>query len=372
MGSVVTNPVAPQATKDDPQDLIFYKFVIDSLPTGVVTVNADLEITGFNHWAEKMTGYRAEEVMGRSCGEILQGGMCNASCPLRTVFKDHKPISLLTTTIRNKWGETIPVRMNTAGLFDDEGHLIGGVESFTDISRLKTLEREKGNLISMFAHDMKSSLSIIGGFVLRLLNKRSDINEEKQEKYLDIIKKEANKLEFLVDDFLEFSRLQTGKLKLEFSATSLDRELMELFRAYRPRATQSGINIELQNEEALPIIGADVKRLRRVFTNLLDNAFKFSEKKGTITIKTEETDQGIIIKITDEGTGIGSKDLPYIFDSFFRGQGTEKKEGSGLGLAVVKAIVEGHGGRILVESELGRGSIFTVILPKGGDWDEGK
>ena len=75
MGSVVKDSVVPQATKEDLYDLIFYKFVIDSLPTGVVTVNADLEITGFNHWAEKMTGYRAEEVMGRYCGEILQGGM---------------------------------------------------------------------------------------------------------------------------------------------------------------------------------------------------------------------------------------------------------------------------------------------------------
>jgi two-component system phosphate regulon sensor histidine kinase PhoR len=367
MGSIGKEPIAPPITKDDLYDLVFYKFVIDSLPAGVVTVNADLKITGFNHWAERVTGYRAEEAMGRYCGDILQGGMCHASCPLRTVLKGHKPVSLVETTIRNKWGETIPVRMNTAGLFDDDGLLIGGVESLQDISRLKILEREKSNLISMFAHDMKSSLSIIGGFVLRLLKAEADIDEEKQEKYLDIIKKEANKLEFLVDDFLEFSRLQTGKIKLAFSATSLDKELMEIFMAYQPRASQSGINLELQNHEALPIINADAKRLRRVFTNLLDNAFKFSEERGRISIKTEETDQDIVIKITDEGTGIDSRDLPYIFDSFFRAKGTEEKEGSGLGLAVVKAIVEGHGGRILVESELGRGSIFTVILPKAGE-----
>jgi len=131
----------------DFQDLTFYRFIIDSLPSAVLTVNADLEITGFNPWAEKVTGYTQEEALGRYCGTILQGGMCHAHCPLRTVLKGHRPVSLVETTIMNKWGETIPVRMNTAGLLDDHGHLIGGVESFQDISRLKSLEREKEHMM---------------------------------------------------------------------------------------------------------------------------------------------------------------------------------------------------------------------------------
>ena len=345
-------------------ELIFYRFIIDSLPSAVLTVNADLKIISFNPWAEKITGYSKKETLGKYCGEILQGGMCLANCPLRTVLKGHRPVSLIETTITNKWGETIPVRMNTAGLFDDNDHLIGGVESFQDISHLKTLEREKANLISMFAHDMKSSLTIIGGFVLRLLKKKASLAQEKQIKYLDIMKNEAGKLEFLVNDFLEFSRLQTGRLKLEFSATSLDKELMELVDAYQVKTKQAGINLELENEEELPIIEADAKRLRRVFTNLLDNALKFSKGEGTITISTHETDEDVVIKVRDEGVGIDSRDLPYIFESFSRGKGTEKKEGFGLGLATVKAIVEAHGGRVLVESELGKGSVFKVILPK--------
>jgi len=102
--------------------------------------------------------------------------------------------------------------MNTAGLFDDNGHLIGGVESFQDISRLKNLEREKNNLVSMFAHDMKSSLTIMGGFVLRLINKETNIDKEKSEKYLNILRKETAKLDFLVsahpemDDFKGLSK----------------------------------------------------------------------------------------------------------------------------------------------------------------------
>jgi two-component system phosphate regulon sensor histidine kinase PhoR len=351
---------------EDIDGVNFYRFVIDSLPTAVLTVDADLKITGFNPWAEQMTGYEAAEAIGHYCGEILKGGMCEARCPLRTVLKGHKPLSLVETTIRDKWGENIPVRMNTAGLVDDQGRLIGGVESFQDVSRLKTLERERTHLISMFAHDMKSSLSIIGGFALRLLRKPSIIDEQKIGKYLDIIRKESIKLECLVDDFLEFSRLQTGKLKFDFGPSFLDKELMELVEAYQVKASESGINLELQNEEALPIIHADANRLRRVFTNLLDNALKFSRKGGNITVRTQENEDDVIVKVKDEGTGIANGDLPFIFDSFFRGDGAREKAGFGLGLAGVKAIVEGHGGRVLVDSELGKGSVFTVLLPKSG------
>jgi two-component system phosphate regulon sensor histidine kinase PhoR len=344
----------------------FYRFVIDSLPTAVLTVNADLKITGFNPWAEHLTGYRAAEAIGHYCGDILKGGMCEARCPLRTVLKGHKPLSLVETTVQDKWGENIPVRMNTAGLFDDLGKLIGGVESFQDISRLKILEREKTHLISMFAHDMKSSLSIIGGFALRLLKEPIILDDQKTGKYIDVIRKESLKLECLVDDFLEFSRLQTGKLKFDFGPSFLDKELMELVEAYQVKASESEIHLELQNEEALPIIHADANRLRRVFTNLLDNALKFSRKGGNITIRTQENEDDVTITIKDEGAGIDNSDLPFIFDSFFRGDGAGEKAGFGLGLAGVKAIVEGHGGRVFVDSEVGKGSVFTVVLPKSG------
>ena len=347
-------------------DLAFYRFIIDSLPSAVFTVNADLKITGFNPRAEKITGYSKEEALGRYCGDILQGGMCLSQCPLRTVLHGHDPISLATTTIINKWGETIPIRVNTAGLFNDNGSLIGGVESFQDISRLKSLERERENLVSMFAHDMKSSLTIIGGFVLRLLKKGRQIDEKKAKKYLGIIRDESGKLESLTNNFLEFSRLQTGKLKLNFSATSLDKELMELLDIYWLKASQSGLKLELQNEEELPIIEADAGQLRRVFTNLLDNAIKFSKGEGTITVSTHETDEAVIVKVQDEGAGIKHDQLPYVFDPFNRGQAGEKTEGFGLGLAAVKTIVEGHGGKVFVKSQLGKGSVFTVMLPKPG------
>jgi signal transduction histidine kinase len=114
----------------------------------------------------------------------------------------------------------------------------------------------------------------------------------------------------------------------------------------------------------LPVIQADPNRLRRVFNNLLDNAFKFSNRGGTIILSPEENDREVMVTIIDEGQGIDPEDLPFIFDIFHRGKEAGKKKGAGIGLASVKAIVEGHGGKILVHSEPGKGSAFTVVIPK--------
>jgi PAS domain S-box-containing protein len=342
----------------------FYRFTLDSMPVGVLTVNPHMKVTSFNPWAESLTGYRKEEALGQYCGDILQGGMCTLNCPLKKAIDERRPVVRVETTIRKKNGETIPVRMHTAALLDKGGVLVGAVEAFQDISALKAMERERDNIISMFAHDMKSSLTIIGGFVLRLLKKASGFDKEKQNRYLEIIRKETDKLDFIVQDFLEFSRLQTGELKLDFQKMALDKELRELFEAYQDRAIQSGIKLEFLNEKISPAIQADPNRLRRVFTNLLDNAFKFSTRGGTIILSPEENAREIMVTIRDEGQGIDPEDLPYIFDIFHRGKDTHKKEGAGIGLAAAKAIVEGHGGRILVHSEPGKGSAFTVVIPK--------
>jgi PAS domain S-box-containing protein len=357
-----TNETQDQHTVNEP--FAFYKLIVDSVPSAVITVGQDLKITGFNPWAEKVTGYEAKEAIGRYCKDILQGGICDTRCPLKIALRGHEPISLMESTVRTKSGETISVRMNVAGLFDENGDLIGGVESFEDVSALKALERERNNLISTLAHDMKSSLSIIGGFVLRLLQKSNSLDRQKEQRYLEIIRDESGKLDMLISDFLDFARLQTGRLRLNLNATSLDKELMELCELYQPKISVIGLKLELENEHALPPIMGDTRQLRRVFTNLFDNAIKFSQEGGKIVISTANVGNDVLVKVTDQGTGISKADLPYIFDAFHLGTVGAKVEGFGLGLAAVKAIIEAHGGKVMVESKINKGSTFTVILPR--------
>ena len=348
----------------DISQVAFHRFVIDNIPCAVVTVDSDLKISSLNPWAEKLTGYSSPEAIGCYCGDILHCGMCKHMCPLRGAVEGGEPVVNVETTIQNKRGETIAVSINTAALLNDRGELVGGVEAFQDISHTKALEREKANFISMIAHDIKSPIVAIGGFAHRILKTELGADKKKQEQYVQIISREANRAELLVNDFLEFSRLDVGALNLSFGPTDLHKELTELLETYEDKALKHGIRIKIASPNALPMIVADANRLRRVFSNLMDNALKFSKDEGTIIIATEETEKEVAIKVIDQGVGIEAKNIPYLFDPFHRGPDREQKEGFGLGLAIVKAIVKGHGGRVLVESEPGKGSIFSVVLPK--------
>jgi PAS domain S-box-containing protein len=357
-------------TKKDPelvkknQDPYFHQFVIDSLPLGIFTVDSELRITDFNPKAVEITGYAKREVLGHCCKKILQSELCRSNCPLKKVINHHNPVVCKETVISTREGKLVPVRISASGLFNGEGHLIGGVETFQDISRLKTLERERANLTSMIAHDMKSPLISIQGFVLRLLKKLGAIDKEEQKHYLNIIKNETVKLEGLINDFLEFSRFQSGRLKLNIYTLSLDKELLALYESYQPQSHNSGIKLEFHNNEQMLLIEADARQLRRVFTNLLDNAFKFSCEGSTITIKAANHDHNIIVEVIDQGIGIDPDDLPYIFDAFHRGKGTGERQGFGIGLAAAKAIVQAHRGKIQVKSEPGKGTAFKIVLPQ--------
>jgi PAS domain S-box-containing protein len=347
-----------------PDPIRFLRFTMDNLPIGVLTVDASRRVTSFNPQAETITGYSKEEVLGKFCGEVLQGGMCKAQCPLASVIRRRAPLVQLETTIRDRHGRTIPVRLQTAALLDDDGRLIGGVETFQDIAYIKGLERDKAAFVSMVAHDMKSSLTVIGGFARRLQKAGVRRDEEKMGSYLDIVLNETERLESMIQDFLEFSRLETGRIKLDFQPVALNEMIEQLAATYQLQAEQQGIRLEVLTDPGLGSLTADAERLRRAFKNLLDNALKFSNPGGRVRIATQEAGAFVCVRVEDEGVGIGAAELPQIFDPYFRANNRSKASGFGVGLAAVKAVVEGHGGHVEVESEPGRGSVFTVHLPR--------
>jgi PAS domain S-box-containing protein len=355
--------LVPNSIRSLHEDLVFFKFVIDSVPIAIVTMDSNLMITEFNDWAEKVTGYSAGEVLGRHCSDILRSEMCNGDCPLKTILDRAKPNVSGRTIIHNREGKAVPVRFNAAALRGVGGKLIGAVEAFMDISDLVAMERERGNFTSMLAHDMRSSLTAIHLLGSRLLRKIDVLDNQAKVEYLGIITREAANLGSLIDDFLDLSLIETGRLKLDIKETFLEKQLEELLETYRVKAAQHGITLELRVENILPAIEADIGRLHRVFANLLDNAIKFSGEKGTITIIAREQDGEVMVAVTDEGMGIDPEDLPHIFDVFHRGRASGGTEGHGLGLATVKAIVEGHGGRVVVDSQPKAGATFTVFLP---------
>ncbi len=344
--------------------------LVQSLPVGVISVAPDFSITEINAQGEQILGYRQAEVVGRPCGEVLRAEVCHGQCPIRAALSQGQPTEPIDTTFLAKDGQRKAVRLQAAGLYDLEGRLVGGVEIFQDITELKALEREKANLVSMFAHDMKSPLVGIQGFALRLLKRGEAWDAAKERQYLEMIRREAAQLETVINDFLDFTRLETGNLKLNFSAVDLDKEFLELVEVFQPRFDEAGIGLSLHSVEKLPVIQADANNLRRAFTNLLDNALKYSSAGSQVRIEVRADDDTVTLRFQDQGAGISPEDLPYIFDMFYRAASQGKKAGHGLGLAGVEAIIKGHGGRVIVSSEVGKGSVFSVVLPTSQPSDD--
>jgi PAS domain S-box-containing protein len=341
----------------------FTSAIIDTAGALVVVLDPEGRIVRFNKACERTTGYSGEETQGEYFWDLLL--VPEEVESVREVFMELRS-GHFPNRHDNFWltkeGNRRLISWSNTSLLGDDGSVLYVIGTGIDITDLRALEREKANLMSMFAHDMRSALTIIHGFMKRLITKAD--NDEDRYQYFEIITKEAGKLEFLVDDFLEFSQLQAGKLILHFAPTRLGDELKGLIKAYQTKAMQSGTVLKDENLDSVPLIEADANRLHRVFTNLLDNALKFSNGQGTVTIAGQAHDDYVSVQIKDEGIGIDPTDLPYIFDPFHRSQSNEKYDGYGVGLAAVKTIVEGHGGQILVESEIGKGSSFTIILPK--------
>jgi PAS domain S-box-containing protein len=232
-----------------------------------------------------------------------------------------------------------------------------------DITRFKELERERENLLSMFAHDMKNAAITSQGFLSRLISGKAGVLTKKQEDYLEIIWDELKRLSQFISDFLEFARLEAKAYKPILAPCDIQAEIRKSVEAVTLEAQKKRITLSVDLPETmLPMIRADATKISRVFRNLLDNAIKYTGEGGTIAAKLADRDNEILVSFEDTGMGIPEDQMPYIFDAFFRVSRDSKS--SGLGLAIAKTIIEGHGGRIWAKNVSPTGSVFSFTLPK--------
>ena len=341
-----------------------HDIIINNLPHGFSLVDKDGVIVEFNRAAETITGYSKGDVIGRSHMEIFHGTSDSSKCPLmQFAFNKKKSIDSLESTLKRKTGETIMLSVAIFPIYDTDGSFMGGVELFMDISARKKREREHKNLLSMFAHDMKNPVVIARGFLARLLSQKAGMVNDTQREYFETIDVELKRLHELISDFLQFSRFEAKEYVPVLSPFNLGETLTEHIENIRVEADRKNIKVSLDIPPGLPTeLPADGSMVCRVIANLLDNAIKYTDQGGTVTISLADKDDHIIVSIRDTGVGIASEHLPYIFDAFYR-VGNDSK-GSGLGLFISKTIVEAHGGDIWVESMPSKGSTFSFALPK--------
>jgi signal transduction histidine kinase len=254
---------------------------------------------------------------------------------------------------------------------DELGALATNVNRMNDelqrlYRELETTSQHKSEFLANMSHELRTPLNAIIGFS-QVLRERmfGDLNA-KQEEYLDDIISSGNHLLSLINDVLDLSKVEAGQVELEVAPFSLREALERGVVMVRERATKDGVNVALSADPDINVIDGDERRIRQVLFNLLSNAVKFTPAGGTVDVSAAQVDGEVRVSVADTGPGIAPEDHERIFEEFQQtATGVEQREGTGLGLALSKRLVELHGGRIWVDSQLGKGSRFVFTLPAG-------
>jgi signal transduction histidine kinase len=231
---------------------------------------------------------------------------------------------------------------------------------------LAVASKHKSDFLANMSHELRTPLNAILGFTQVLQEKLFGQVNPKQEEYLADIHSSADHLLELINDVLDLSKVEAGQIELEKAPFSLREALERGVVMVRERATKGGVSITLEPDPDVELVEADERRIRQVLFNLLSNAVKFTPQGGHVDVSATRDNGEVLVSIADTGPGIAPEDQERIFQEFQQtGLGAEQREGTGLGLALSKSLVELHGGRIWVESEPGKGSTFTFTLPVG-------
>ncbi|MBE6730652.1 MAG: HAMP domain-containing histidine kinase [Ruminococcaceae bacterium] len=266
------------------------------------------------------------------------------------------PVKQISESARIISSGNFNVRLNKKT--DDEiGYLVDTVNDMA--VELGNTEKLKNEFISSVSHELRTPLTSIRGWAETLAS--AQVDEETFKKGLRVISKESERLSGLVEELLDFSRLQSGRLVMNMVKTDILAELDEVVFAFTDRARAENVKLIYDEPDILPYVKADANRIRQVLVNLLDNAFKYNKEGGEIKVAAYSEKGMVYIKVSDSGIGIREKDLPNIKKKFYKVNTMIK--GSGIGLAVSDEIINIHGGSLTVESIYGTGTTVTVTLP---------
>ncbi|HRZ87384.1 MAG TPA: ATP-binding protein, partial [bacterium] len=244
------------------------------------------------------------------------------------------------------------------------GKVRGTVLVFHDITELKRLERVRRDFVANVSHELRTPIANIRGYAETLMSGALEDKEHAKD-FLSVIYQESGRLARLIEDILDLSKIESGAMTLACSAIPVDAPLRRACVIVENQARQKSIVLRTEIPEGLPQVKADEMRLSQVFVNLLDNAIKFTPEGGTVTVSAVHDGAFIRIDVIDTGIGIPEKDLPRVFERFYRVDKAHARDlgGTGLGLSIVKHIVTIHGGDIRVSSMPGRGSTFSFTIP---------
>lgn len=376
---------AEEAANTAYQQLAFH---VESSPLAVVEWDSDFRVSRWSESAERLFGWKAEEVIGKHVNEW------------RFVFTDDVDAVALVTNRQREGVEVHGVQRNrnytrdggilfcewyNSVLKDERGKLISVLSLVLDVTARQSAEKEraasllreqdarrhaeeadrlKDEFLATLSHELRTPLTSILGWASMIRN--GEVEGSNATRAIETIERNARSQARLIDDLLDVSRIITGNLRLDLHPLNLAPIVDAALDALRPTADVKGIRLQTRFFPEECLVKGDPNRLRQVIWNLLSNAIKFTQRGGSVTIHLNCVDLTARLTVSDTGEGISAEFLPYVFDRFRQAEASvsRKQGGLGLGLAVVRHLVELHGGTISAESEgLGKGSAFTVDLP---------
>ncbi len=336
--------------------------ILRSMVEGVAVIAADGRLLFVNDALCRHLGVNETEMHGRPMVEVIR--QSNLLAVVQQVLGGQETAGSEVTLASavSAGGAQRNFVVTAAAIRADETR--GAVLVLHDISELRRLERVRRDFVANVSHEFKTPLTAIQGFAETLLGGALD-DKAHRTHFVEIIRDHSARLARLTDDLLKLSFIEAGKLELEFAPVNVIALIEACAETTRLKAEQKQLTLAVECDSALPQVRGDARRLAEVLQNILDNAVQYTPLGGSISVRAAVEGGQVRIAVRDTGIGIPQEDQQRIFERFYRVDAARSREagGTGLGLSIAKHLVEAHGGLIEVESEVGRGSTFSILLP---------
>ncbi len=340
------------------------KTILNCLPNGILVMDADKKVALYNPVVTSVLKIaNGVNSIGTPVDQCIE---CADLSNMISEVLDNSSDDALIISGEVTGDNDIPIMAHVAPVKMEDGEVVGAVTVLQDIREQKAIDKVKADFIAKVTHELKAPVATVNQLLMTILDGAVGDLDEKQEQMMTRAKKRGEGLIELISDLLNISKIESGIAIQRKSLTSIDSVIDDVVDLLKPLADEKKISIKITIDKNLPEINVDKDGMKDVFTNLVSNAIKYSDDGSRIKITGKSDKDYVRISVSDNGFGINEKDQPNIFDRFFRVKNKKTRQiiGTGLGLPIVKEIVEAHLGTIDLESEEGKGSTFHVSLPK--------
>ena len=334
--------------------------VIRSVAEGLLVVDAQGKVVMMNPAAERLLGVARKDKIGKLIDESLREEQL-VSLVKDSKGKEGKEIELFSQN--NETSKTI--RASSAVIENENGQTVGMVSVLTDITKQKEIDRLKASFVANVTHELRTPLVSIDKAITFLLNNPKGAFSENQQQFLSIASRNCKRLSLLINDLLDLSKLEAGKMSIQLTACSIDKVISESIEGLNAWANAKSVAIVDKVQANLPQVKIDPDKVIQVLNNLIGNAIKFTPNNGTITVEAKiHNDRELVVSVQDTGAGIAKDELLKIFNKFYQtGERVATDvSGTGIGLSIAKEIVQLHGGKIWAESQDGQGAKFSFTM----------